>query len=63
MYPFNTLQICYRHIEDVHEGIICRKKIFLTNLQHSQLSQFPTIVHIDYLTIDLNVHVSCMKAV
>ena len=34
VYPFNTLQICYRHIVDVHEEIICKKKIFLTNLQH-----------------------------
>ena len=24
MYPFNTFQICYRHIEDVHEEFICR---------------------------------------
>ena len=21
VYPFNTLQICYRHIVDVHEGV------------------------------------------
>ena len=21
MYPFNTLQACYRHIEDVHEHV------------------------------------------
>ena len=30
---FNTLQICYRHIEDVHEEAWCWKKYFLTNLQ------------------------------
>ena len=21
VYPFNTLQVCYRHIEDVHEEV------------------------------------------
>ena len=26
--PFNTLEICYRHIVDVHEELICRKNIF-----------------------------------
>ena len=30
---FNTSQICYRHIEDVHEEVWCRKKYFLINLQ------------------------------
>ena len=28
VYPFNTLQMCYRHIVDVHEELICRKKYF-----------------------------------
>ena len=28
---FNTLQICYRHIEDVHEEVWCWKNTFLTN--------------------------------
>ena len=37
---FNTLQICYRHIEDVHEEDWCRKIIFLTNLQGLLLSHF-----------------------
>ena len=46
VYHFNTLQICYRHMVDVHEELICRKNI-LTNLQHFQLIQFSTIVHID----------------
>ena len=31
--PLNTLQICYRRIEDVHKDInFVLKKIFLTNL-------------------------------
>ena len=25
---FNTLQICYRHTEDVHEEVLCRKNTF-----------------------------------
>ena len=27
VYPFNTLQICYTDIVDVHEELICRKNI------------------------------------
>ena len=30
---FSTLQICYRHIKDVHEEVWCWKKVFLTNLK------------------------------
>ena len=29
----NTLQICYRHMEEVHEEVLCWKNTFLTNLQ------------------------------
>ena len=46
MYPFNTLQICCRHIVDVHEEFTCRK-IFLTNLQPFKVSQFFTTVHVE----------------
>ena len=28
MYPFNTLQVCYRHIVNVHEEFFYRKMIF-----------------------------------
>ena len=48
VYPFNTLQICYTHIVDVHEELICRKKycwqiynIFnLANFYHSTCNAY-----------------------
>ena len=51
MYPFNTLQIGYRHIVDVHEGVLMPKILFLTNLQHFELSQFSSNALIDSLVI------------
>ena len=30
---FSILQMCYRHIEDMHEEFLMLKKYFLTNLQ------------------------------
>ena len=42
---FSTLQICYRHIEDVHDEVWCLKKIFLTNWQGFELSHFTTTAH------------------
>ena len=48
VYSFNTLQICYTHIVDVHEELICRKtycwqiyNIFnLANFYHSTCSAY-----------------------
>ena len=37
MYPFNTLQVCYRHIEDTHEDV-CYAKKYLFFLQIYQWS-------------------------
>ena len=37
---FNTLQICYRHIEDVHEEVWCRKNIFWQTYRVFLLSHF-----------------------
>ena len=38
---FNTLQICYRHIEDVHEEVWCRKNIFWQTYRVFYLAIFP----------------------
>ena len=46
MYPFNTLKVRYRHIEDVHEDVYAEKIIF-DNLQHFELSKFSTNAHIE----------------
>ena len=39
---FNTLQICYRHIEDVHEEVWCYKNIFWQTYGVFNLSHFQT---------------------
>ena len=40
MYTFNTLYVCYRYIEEVHEEVSMMKKYFLMNLQHFKLANF-----------------------
>ena len=45
LFSFDTGSLCYRHIVDVHEGVKCQK-VFLTNLQHFELSQFLSNAHI-----------------
>ena len=47
VYHFNTLQVCYRHIEDLQCGSLMMKKYFFVNLQHFYLSQFSTTTHIE----------------
>ena len=39
---FNTLKICYRHIEDVHEEVWCRKSIFWQTYRVFNLTIFST---------------------
>ena len=40
---FNTLQICYRHIEDVHEEVWCWKNIFWQTYRVFILAIFSTL--------------------
>ena len=40
---FNTLKICYRHIEDVHEEVWCRKNIFWQTYRVFILAIFSTL--------------------
>ena len=40
---FNTLQICCKHIEDVHEEVWCRKNIFWQTYRVFNLAIFSTL--------------------
>ena len=43
--PFNSLQVCYRHIEEVHEGILVYRgySIFLLNMAFISPSEVKNI--------------------
>ena len=53
MYAFNTWQVCYWYVVNVHEGVKCQK-IFFTILQHFELSQFSMNAHMDNSAYILN---------
>ena len=57
VYPFNTLQICYKHIEDIHEE---RTRVDKAHIWPQILSKASNLYHIDIFLI-IERHHACVR--